>query len=56
MAELCVLEGGRMPFQEAEFLLHKYKRMIKSEFRTSNTLLNSAEYVMKREELFCFLA
>jgi|688.fasta_scaffold1737661_1 hypothetical protein len=42
--------------QVAEVLLHKYKRMIKSKFTTSNALLNSAEYAIKRKEHFSFLA
>jgi hypothetical protein len=40
----------------AEFLQHKCKRMIKSKFRASNALLNSAEHCITRKEHFSFLA
>jgi hypothetical protein len=38
------------------FVLNKYKRMIRGKFRASNTLLNSAEYAITRQEHFSFLA
>jgi len=39
-----------------EFLQHNYKRMIKSKFRDSNTILNSTEYAITRKDHFSFLA
>ncbi len=36
--------------QVAEFLLHKCKRIIKSNFRASNTLLNIAEYAITMKD------
>jgi hypothetical protein len=35
---------------------YKYKRMIKSKLRASNTLLTSAKYAITRKEHFSFLA
>jgi hypothetical protein len=35
---------------------HNYKRMIRSKFRASNTLLNSAKFAITRKEKFSFLA
>ncbi len=48
--------GAKWHWQVAEFLLYIYKRMIKSKFGASNTLLNSAEYAITRKEHFSFLA
>jgi hypothetical protein len=48
--------GTECHCQAAEFLLPKYKIMIKSKFRASNTLLNSAEHAKTRKEHFSFLA
>jgi hypothetical protein len=39
----------------SEFLLNMYKGMITSNFRASNTLLNSAEYAITRKELLVSL-
>ncbi len=36
----------------AEFMLHKYKRTIKSKFSASNTLLNISEYAIIRKDHF----
>jgi hypothetical protein len=44
------LRGAECHCRVAEFLLHKYKRMIKRKFRSSNTLLNSTEYAITRKE------
>ncbi len=63
MAKLCsqnsvFLRGAECHFRVAEFLLHNYKRMIKRKFRSSNTLLSSAEYMyaITRKEHLSFLA
>jgi hypothetical protein len=48
--------GAEFHCKVAEFLLHKYKRMIKSKFNTSNALLNSTECAIRRKEHFIFLA
>ncbi len=57
MAELysqnsVFLRGAECHCRVAEFLLHKYKIMIKSKFRSSNTLLNCAEYAITRKQHF----
>jgi hypothetical protein len=49
------LRGSECHWWIVEFLLHKCKRMIKSKFRASNTLLSSAEYAITRKEHFSFL-
>jgi hypothetical protein len=48
--------GAEFYWQVAEFLLHKYKIMIKSSFRASNSLLNSVECAITRKDHFSFLA
>jgi hypothetical protein len=39
--------GAKCYLLPAEFLLHYYKKIIKSKFRSSNSLLNSAEYAIE---------
>jgi hypothetical protein len=48
--------GAECHCQVAEFLLHKYKQMVESKFRASNTLFNSAQYAITRKEHFSFLS
>jgi hypothetical protein len=50
------LRGADCHCYVAEFLLNKCKKMIKSKFRASYTLLNSAEYAITRKESFSSLA
>jgi hypothetical protein len=53
---LCSEEELNVIAREAEFLLHMCKKVNNVKFTASNTLLNSAEYAIKRKEHFSFLA
>jgi hypothetical protein len=46
----------RNDFQVAEYLLNKYKKIIKNKVRPSNTLSHRAEYAITRKEHFSFFA
>jgi hypothetical protein len=48
--------GAECHCQVTEFLPHKYKKIMKSKLKASNTLLNSAKNAVRRREHFCFHA
>ncbi len=51
---LCYREWSRMSLS-GSWISVEYKRMIKSKFRASNTLLNSAKYVITRKSILVSL-